>query len=266
MSVRGQTPGVEGDTCRGRSWYAVVPAGFVCAHDVEPTEEAPGGEPALVLRPGRRVPFSYAIVRDEALPGFRSADDVRAQRTSRSYVKGMMLALRGGANVDGVTYVRTWDNLLVRGEGVRGMGAGSTWMGEQLAKGARLPFGWTRRARARRWDTPGGRPAEDRVERRTRVEVLEEQGGLVRTAVGWLRAEDVAMVRPIAPPRGVDPRSRWIDVDIAQQVLVAYEGTTPVYATLVSTGTGERTPRGDYPIWAKVASIDMDNQEGDAQV
>ena len=266
LSVRGEVAAPAGDSCRGGLWYAVEPRGFVCGRDVEPTDEPAGGEPAIVLRPGRRVPFSYAIVRSESLPGFRSADDVRARVVTRTYQKGMMLALRGGATVDGVRYVRTWDRLLVLQEGVRGMGSGSTWVGERLASTARLPFGWTRPVRARRWDEPGGRPARDRVPRRTRVEVLEERDGQVRTPLGWLRAADVAIVRRIAVPRGVDPRSRWIDVDIGEQVLVAYEGATPVYASLVSTGTGRRTPLGDYPIWAKVASIDMDNQEGADQV
>lgn len=266
LAVRGEVATSEPDGCRGGLWYAVAPMGFVCGRDVVPTDEPPGGEPALELRPGRRVPFSYAIVRDESLPGYRSADEVRAGTVTRSYDKGMMLALRGGATVDGVSYVRTWERLLVRAEGVRGMGSGSTWVGESLAPDVRLPFGWTVPAKARRWDDPEGRVADDRVPRRTRVQVLEERGEFVRTDRGWLRAADVAVVRRIAPPPGVDARARWIDVDAGEQVLVAYEGARPAYATLVSTGTRGRTPLGDYPIWAKVASIDMDNQEGDAAV
>jgi len=266
LAVRGESTAPEGDGCRGRLWYAVQPMGFVCGHDVEPTTEAPGGEPALELRPGRRVPFSYAIVREESLPGYRSADELRAGTVARAYDKGMMIALRGVSTVDGVPYVRTWDRLLVKAAGVRGMGSGSVWVGESLSPNARLPFGWTVPAKARRWDDPAGRPAGDRVPRRTRVDVLEERDGYVRTEGGWLRAADVAVVRKIAPPAGVDARGRWIDVDVGEQVLVAYEGTRPVYATIVSTGASHRTPLGNYPIWAKVASIDMDNQEGDAAV
>jgi hypothetical protein len=54
---------------------------------------------------------------------------------------------------------------------------------------------------------------------------------------------------------------QWIDVDVGEQVLVAYRGKKPVYATIVSSGRGSPTPLGDYPIWAKVASMDMANQD-----
>jgi hypothetical protein len=35
---------------------------------------------------------------------------------------------------------------------------------------------------------------------------------------------------------------RWLDVDLDQHTLVAYEGDTPVFATLVSTGFGSTPP------------------------
>ncbi len=43
-------------------------------------------------------------------------------------------------------------------------------------------------------------------------------------------------------------------------MLVAYDGDRPVYATLVSSGRASPTPRGNYPIWAKVAHITMKSQ------
>jgi len=66
-------------------------------------------------------------------------------------------------------------------------------------------------------------------------------------------AENVLMVR-----------SQWIDIDIEQQVLVAYEGPTPTFATLVSTGRNTReskTPIGIFQIWAKLDFTDMDDLE-----
>ncbi|HOU92686.1 MAG TPA: L,D-transpeptidase [Polyangiaceae bacterium] len=66
----------------------------------------------------------------------------------------------------------------------------------------------------------------------------------------------------------VGPAERWIDVDRGQQVLTAYEGDRPVFATLVSTGRGpdgtqESTPSGLHRIWIKLLSSDMDNLEDD---
>lgn len=60
-----------------------------------------------------------------------------------------------------------------------------------------------------------------------------------------------------APPSDVN-EGRWIDVDLSQQSLTAYEGSTPVHTTLVSTGLlGTPTPVGQFRIWIKFRTDDM---------
>ncbi len=65
-------------------------------------------------------------------------------------------------------------------------------------------------------------------------------------------------------PKGLEPWERWIDISLSQQLLVAYEGTTPVYTTLVSTGRkGPKddpydTPTGRWRIYSKHISTTMD--------
>jgi lipoprotein-anchoring transpeptidase ErfK/SrfK len=62
---------------------------------------------------------------------------------------------------------------------------------------------------------------------------------------------------------------KWIDISIPRQALVAYEGTTPVYATLVSTGIGgtgdpeetHATIQGAFKIYEKHVSVTMDGHE-----
>jgi lipoprotein-anchoring transpeptidase ErfK/SrfK len=62
---------------------------------------------------------------------------------------------------------------------------------------------------------------------------------------------------------------RWLDIDIRSQSLVAYEGKRPVYATLISTGTGflgdpettHATPRGVFNIFSKHVSTKMSGDE-----
>jgi hypothetical protein len=74
----------------------------------------------------------------------------------------------------------------------------------------------------------------------------------------WIDARELRVVSPAAPPAQMDPRERWIDVDGDQQVLVAYEGTLPVYATLVSNGLKDTpTDPGIYRVWKKVMETDM---------
>ncbi|RME55483.1 MAG: LysM peptidoglycan-binding domain-containing protein, partial [Caldilineae bacterium] len=51
---------------------------------------------------------------------------------------------------------------------------------------------------------------------------------------------------------------KWIDVDLSEQRVVAYEGTEPVRAFIVSTGLpGTPTVTGTFRIWAKVPIQDM---------
>lgn len=59
----------------------------------------------------------------------------------------------------------------------------------------------------------------------------------------------VAPIDPL-PPSSYQPR--WIDVDLTNQVLTAYEGDTPVRTTLVSTGLpGTPTVVGQFNIYVK---------------
>jgi len=84
-------------------------------------------------------------------------------------------------------------------------------------------------------------------------------------------ARDLARAHEAAPPPEVTRASageRWIDVELATQTLVAYEGARPVYATLVSTGRGApgtdgATPTGVHRIWVKILASDMDDTERD---
>ena len=51
---------------------------------------------------------------------------------------------------------------------------------------------------------------------------------------------------------------RWVEVDLSEQMAVAYEGATPVKAFVVSTGVGNTpTVQGTFRIWAKIAMQDM---------
>jgi lipoprotein-anchoring transpeptidase ErfK/SrfK len=81
----------------------------------------------------------------------------------------------------------------------------------------------------------------------------------------WLKANQVRVTEPGAAPAGLEPDERWIDVDLSTQTLVAYVGTRPVYATLVSSGKeskdkdkDHRTPTGEFRIREKHITTTMD--------
>jgi hypothetical protein len=80
------------------------------------------------------------------------------------------------------------------------------------------------------------------------------------TRDGRLVPSDALRIVPSTPrPPFVPSRARYIAVQLSTQTLVAYDGPTPVFATLVSTGKPEHeTPTGIYRILQKHVSATMD--------
>ncbi len=65
---------------------------------------------------------------------------------------------------------------------------------------------------------------------------------------------------PAAPAQSNETRggARWIDVDLSNQMVYAYEGDTIVNSFVVSTGTSMTpTVTGKFKIWIKLKSTDM---------
>lgn len=79
----------------------------------------------------------------------------------------------------------------------------------------------------------------------------------------YIRAKSLRLAEEQPIPEGVKAWERWIDVSLDQQLLVAYEGDKPVYATLVSSGKkgndeeSFRTPKGKWRIKTKHISSSM---------
>lgn len=60
-----------------------------------------------------------------------------------------------------------------------------------------------------------------------------------------------------APSQPAASSGRWIDINLSTQTLTAYEGSTPMFSTLVSTGLAFPTPVGTYSILYRVQSQRM---------
>lgn len=112
------------------------------------------------------------------------------------------------------------------------------------------------------------------------VEVLPQ--GTTITVAGWVTGQEVdptndtwavlgdgrfvysAVIQknePAGPPPvpgGVRYRGRWIDVNVTEQVLTAYEGATPVQVMVISSGRPEYpTPIGEFTILKRVYNETM---------
>lgn len=80
----------------------------------------------------------------------------------------------------------------------------------------------------------------------------------------WLHAADVRVFHQVPPPQHLLPGERWVDIDLDNQILVAFEGEIPVYATMISSGSRETpTDTGEYRMWLKEAEADMKGLNGE---
>ena len=96
------------------------------------------------------------------------------------------------------------------------------------------------------------------VARYDRMHVLSDRAGRIQVAGGQLARQFVRIARPHVRPAPIPKHAKWIRVDLAEQTLVAYEGDTPVFATMVSTGKDPHpTQKGVFRIYAKTVHSTM---------
>lgn len=81
----------------------------------------------------------------------------------------------------------------------------------------------------------------------------------------FVKKSQVRITEPGPPPQGLTENERYVDVDLSSQTLVAFEGSRPVYATLISSGKYSKnkdkdhsTPTGEWRIREKHVTTTMD--------
>lgn len=269
--------------CVGR-WLALGPYAWGCSDGFDLSDDAP----ILPTVGAEGLPFRWFFAGPGGAMGFASLEHALEDAPAQELEPGFAVATVEERRAHGETWVRSrrgrWFALheLVPARP-------SPFAGERLDAAAVPPgpgplaVGWVVAERAVVRDGKGG--ARDRAiatlerfERVTRPAPTEAETSLPKGLVavrfgdgreGVARASDLAFPTRAEPPAQVTaPHERWIDVELATQTLVAYEGAVPVFATLVSTGRGgdgapTRTPRGVNRIWVKLATSTMDNLERD---
>ncbi len=258
-------------TARGASnalWVRVGEALWVAARHVRRRALPPAPAPVsrAVRRPGALLPHPYAFVAFDATPVYRSPLDVLAGgEPVASLGRGFGVVVRALTEVEGVPLARLragWVELEALAPA-----RPSRFRGEHLAGAEDLEtLGWADPRRgALRFERPGG-PRSGRLRARQVLRFTEQRGRWLRLREGdWVRRRDV--VQPALPtswPEGLGEMERWVLVDTRGQWLLAFEGRTPRFATLVSTGRAATpTPSGEHRIWVKLAADDMDDLERD---
>lgn len=137
----------------------------------------------------------------------------------------------------------------------------SEFHGVRVVPGMPVPFGFVIADLLNVRAQPGvsdDNPPVGQLERYAVVSILGETDAHDGTwyRIGedrWVSARYVRRVAPVVRPGGIGPDERWIEVNLREQTLAAYEGSQIVYATLVSSGLSPwPTVTGLFRVWVKI--------------
>ena len=242
---------------------------WVCGDGAELSRSAPDADSgASLARTHDGLPYRYHFVGPDGSFGYRALQTAEDGVPDTTFLKGF-----------GVALLRVENNPLGKAFGLTSEGF---WVPmRDLAPVLPLAFhgrdlngslnvAWAIRKKAYGSPAPD-KPKDQRleIEQFRALDVLEEREVLGHrwfrfASNAWLSDRDARTPTRAATPAELRPGERWLDVDVANQVLTAYVGERPVFATLVSTGrgaegTGLATPRGTRRLWVKLRTSNMDN-------
>jgi hypothetical protein len=254
---------VFGEGCSTGVWYETTDLLYICEANVEPSPSPPGPRVDDLGNNGTRLPQRYAFIKFDGTRAYAHPSDYFRNDYIEAFGKSFGIVVTGEQVYKGVEFVRTRKHLWVERGSVHFVD-GSPFKGERLKRGHPLDIAWVSVRPAKVFEEPRGRVLQ-RLDRHSVVQIQAQKGAWVQLrAGGWMQSAALARPELVQPPEGIGPTERWIDIDIEQQVLVAYEGSTPIFATLVSTGRNTKqseTPLGTFQIWAKLDFTDMDDLE-----
>jgi hypothetical protein len=250
---------VFGAGCGDGSFVQLADQAFVCERDVRPSGDTPDAieDPARVELD---LPHEYLQTVREGTRAYAGLDDYGSDEYATVLGKGFAVAVAKRVQHDGVSFVRTLSGYYLPERALKPV-AKSDFGGVTLDDEGLAHVAWVARDGAEVLERPGGSVLR-RAARLERVDIAADLGGGFLSLQGGGCLVSRALLRPElqTPPPELSATERWIDVDVERQLLVAYDGTRPVFATLISSGRDSaqtRTPRGVYRIWIKLRDSDM---------
>jgi hypothetical protein len=125
--------------------------------------------------------------------------------------------------------------------------------GIELADGVKLA-GFIRAAKAYKYERvdDGKMKRAGRIERYTAIgltgetHLSDKKRYRQTTDKWWMSDADGTWTEPEARPKEVGSDEKWIDVNLTRKTLMAFEGDTPVYATLISSGKRSKIKKRDH--------------------
>ena len=303
VELRATEP-VRGPGCA--TFYAIEPVGFVCVDEKQATlsadDEVFKAVSVYAPRLSQAAPHRYAeslgVELRRQVPGAPAewpswpALPAFFHEPRRRLLPLSTLAFVAEQQKDGQGWLLSADLLWLEKQQVT-LYPEITFHGVELGPALHLPLAFFRRTGARKFrrTAPGRFERSDASFALHEVVALSDQSEVQRgqryfqTAKGddWVREQDAVLPTPRSlTPWGArvghedrtgrgpkDPRQTWIEVSVVGGWLLAFEGTKPVFATLVSGGRGgipqegkntleiSATPVGTFPISGKLATVTL---------
>jgi hypothetical protein len=274
-----------------KAWIEIAPRGWICGDYVAPSRKPAYGQEVPHLDRGEIVPGTYGKVTAAGSVTYviERPESERAPRRKSS--KDHPMRLVEDKPVVGSLNVRRWDELEIDGRAYWKISQkdnefvlksavtrhvpspyGGARMSDDTELAMPVAFVWPRGGmqQAYTYAKPTGgalRELAARTPLAVRELASDKDGKPIAVRIGdgeWMSSADVRVFAPAAAPALLLPNERWIDIDLDSQILVAFEGELPVYATLVSSG-GKDTPTetGVYRMWLKESEADMKGLNGE---
>ena len=224
------------------------------------------------------VPFTFAYVRTMPLSIYRHPMEAALglPPVRILYSGDQWVSVDAEVEYEGEQWMQINENEFVRADALA-IANPSRFQGVYLAEQPQYPFAWINTA-TRPSSTPQEPPnPEAPLYHRYQIVTIYAQEFRDPNELWYLIGDDqwveqgvVSKVTVDPPPAGVGAGERWIEVDLFEQTLAAYEGERMVYATLISSGRPGPTwtDSGLFRIWLKLRAGKMSNpdcQDGDSR-
>ncbi len=259
--------------CDG-GWYPIRPRGFVCLDEGATLDLRHPTLAAMAIQPDLDASMPYTYARTKVDVTVYDVDDQRPRgvRSTSDMESRSGLAVVGSWDAEDENGKQARLAMLTDGRFVDSSklerAKPSEFSGVALGGAMQLPVAFIVKRGISAWDIEG--PTLER-KRRLDFHAMLPLTGRFRTSHDekfwetadgdWIRHRDATLVRERTEfPGFVNDARRWLDVSVIAGTAVAYEGRTPVYATLTSVGKdrlGEDIPdprvteRGEFAVVSK---------------
>lgn len=237
----------ENDQCIS-GWFQVAPRGYMCAEKSVTDDLSHPTLQAMGLTADTSAPLPYTYAHTTKVTGLFNRNESAGVELGGRLAKSTTMAVVGSWTAPDETNEPQRLALLMDGHFVRAddlkAAPGSNFAGVKLDEETNLPIAFVVRRGVRSWKMDHGKAVKtEELGYHERLNLT----GRYRTVAGerfwaakdgrWVRHQDVTVIRRRHQlPDFASESQKWIDVSIITGTAVAYEGTVPVFATLVSVG------------------------------